>query len=111
MMNSPDDDYGNKDLEEFIYRELVDSSDLNDEDTEMMTMCIQEEMEKQEEHVLNFKGSINDGRVVPRDRIAGARLLYKDYFTVDLTYHDVFLTSLPHERKVVLALSECPRGD
>ena len=55
MMNSSDDDYGNKDLEEFIYKELVDSSDLNDEDTKMMMMCIQEEMEKQEEHVLTSR--------------------------------------------------------
>lgn len=75
-------------LTNFIFNELIDSSDLEDEDAEMMMMTIQEEMEKAEEHVLHFKGSIKGRRVIPQDRIAGVRLLYTDYFTMDPTYHE-----------------------
>lgn len=69
------DDYGNKDLEKFLYKKFVDSSDLDDEDAEMMMtmmMSIQEEIEKQEDQGLIFKGSMKRMRVVPRDRITGA---------------------------------------
>ena len=46
----------------------------------MSMMTIQEEMEKKEEHVLNFKGSIKRRITVARDRLKGARDLYDDYF-------------------------------
>ena len=51
----------------------------------MMMMSIQEELEKAEEHVLNFNGSIKGQRVIPRDRIVDARILYTDYFTTVTT--------------------------
>lgn len=85
--SSWNDGYGNFDLDEFIFNEFIASSDSDDEDAEMMMMMsIQEELEKEEEHVLNFKGSIKGRRVIPRDRIAGARLMYSDYFTADPTF-------------------------
>jgi hypothetical protein len=90
MDSSADDGYGNTDLGEFIYKEFIESWDLDDEDAEMMMMSIQKEIEKEEEHALNFKGSIKGRRVIPRDRIADARLLYTDYFTFDPTYHEGF---------------------
>jgi hypothetical protein len=53
-----DKDEFNKELHEFIYNELVDLSDSDDEDVDMMLMMsIQEEMENQVEHVPNFKGT------------------------------------------------------
>ncbi|EMS57726.1 hypothetical protein TRIUR3_24734 [Triticum urartu] len=57
--------YGNTNLDGFIYKEFIDSSDSNDEDAEMMMMSIRKELEKQNEHVLNLKGSINGRRVAP----------------------------------------------
>lgn len=63
-------------LDGFIYKEFIDSLNLNDEDAEiMMMMSIPKEQEKQEDYVLNFKDSINDGRVVPRNRIAHTSFL------------------------------------
>ena len=43
-----------------------------DEEAAMSMMSIQEEMEKMEEHVLNFKGSIKGRITVARDRLKGA---------------------------------------
>ena len=37
-------------------------------------------MNREVEHILNFEGSIKERRVPNRDRVAGTRLLYKDYF-------------------------------
>jgi hypothetical protein len=67
----------------------------------MMMMSIQEEMKKAEEHVLNFKGSIKGMRVIPRDRISGARLLYTDYFTADNIPSRFHSTPLLNEQKFV----------
>uniref|UniRef100_M8CJU9 Putative mitochondrial-processing peptidase subunit beta n=1 Tax=Aegilops tauschii TaxID=37682 RepID=M8CJU9_AEGTA len=82
------DEYGNKDHDEFIYKEFADFSDSDNENAEMM--IIEEELEKQEEHVLNFKGSIKGKRAISWDRIARAKLLYKDYFKPDPTYDEGF---------------------
>ena len=83
--------YGNTEINEFVFNEFIDSSNLDDEDAGMMMMIsIQEEMEKSEEDVLNFMGCIKGRRVIPRHRIVGARLLYTDYFTMDPTYHEGF---------------------
>ena len=91
-MNSWNESYGNTNLDKFIFNEFNGSSGLDDEDAEMMMMmmCIQEEMKKAEEHVLNFKGSMKGRRVIHSDRIVGARLLYMDYFTMEPTYHEGF---------------------
>lgn len=90
-MDSSDDDYENKDLGKFMYKAFIDSSDLDDENAEMMlVMRIQEEMKKQVERVLRFKGSIKGRRVVLQDMIAHAQLLCSDYFKLDPTYHEVF---------------------
>ena len=62
----------------------------------MMIMdSIEEEMDKEEYHVVNFKGSIKGKGVVSWHRIARAKLLYKDYFKPNATYHvDFFNVSL-----------------
>ena len=54
--------------------------DDGDEEAGMAMVSIQEKMEKNEEHVLNFKGSIKGRITVARDRLKGARDLYDDYF-------------------------------
>ena len=87
MDSSSHDEYGNKDHDEFIYKEFVGFSDSEDENA---MMIIQEELEKQEEHVLSFKGSIKGKGVVSWHRIARAKLLYKDYFKPDPTYDEGF---------------------
>ena len=58
-LDSSDDEYGNTNLNKFIFNEFNGSSGLDDEDAEMMMMMsIQKEIEKEKEHVLNFKGKI-----------------------------------------------------
>ena len=57
MDSSRYDVYGNTNLDKFIFNEFIDLSDLEEENADMM-MSIQKEMEKADEHVLNFKGSI-----------------------------------------------------
>ena len=46
----------------------------------IMPMSMQEEMDRQVEHILNFKGTIKMRRVINQDRVSGAKLLLKDYF-------------------------------
>src|SRR3989337_1327515 len=53
-----------------------------------MLMSMQEEMDWQVEHILNFKGSIKGIRVINRDRVSGAKLLHKDYFASKPTFPD-----------------------
>jgi hypothetical protein len=54
----------------------------------LMLMSMQEEMDRQVEHILNFKGSIKGRRVINRDRMSGAKLLHKDYFAPSPTFPD-----------------------
>ena len=47
MDSTSSDAYGNIDLDEFIYKEFIDSSDSDDKDAEIMMMIsIQEELGK-----------------------------------------------------------------
>ena len=57
MDSSRNDVYGNTNLDKIIFNEFIDSSDLEEENADMM-MSIQKEMEKADERVLHFKGSI-----------------------------------------------------
>src|SRR5664279_800005 len=84
-MDSSDDEYDYSVVDEFMYTEFITDDSESEIDTDndadiMSMMSIQEEMEKKEEHVLNFRGSIKGRIVMPRDRIKGARDLYNDYF-------------------------------
>ncbi|XP_020168116.1 uncharacterized protein [Aegilops tauschii subsp. strangulata] len=54
----------------------------------VMLMGMQEEMDRQVEHILNFKGSIKGRRVVNRDRVSEARLLQKDYIAPNPNFPD-----------------------
>ena len=78
---SMDEEYGMTELDQMIQDEFFASSDP-DEEVDMITlMRMQEEMGRQVEHILNFKGSIKGRRVINRDRVSGARLLCQGYFT------------------------------
>ncbi|KAI4972594.1 hypothetical protein ZWY2020_003519 [Hordeum vulgare] len=86
---SSGEEYGPTELDQMIQDEFFDSSDLDEELDMIMLMSMQEEMEQQVEHTLNFKGSIKGRRVTNRDRVSGAKLLQKDYFAPNPTFlHD-----------------------
>src|SRR4051812_3175901 len=70
---SSDEEYGLTELDQMIQDEFLDSSDSDKE----VDMSMQEEMDRQVEHILNFKGSIKGRRVINRDRVS---ILQKDYF-------------------------------
>ena len=76
---SPDEEYGPTELDQMIQDEFFDSSNSDEEVDMVMLMSMQEEMDRQVEHILNFKGSIKRRRVINRDRVSGARLLQRDY--------------------------------
>lgn len=62
-----------------IQEEFFDSTDSDEEVDMIMLMSMQEEMDQQVEHILNFKGSIKGRRVINQDRVSRAQLLQKDY--------------------------------
>ncbi|XP_073355334.1 uncharacterized protein [Aegilops tauschii subsp. strangulata] len=65
---SSDEEYGLAELDQMIQDEFLDSSDLNEEVDMTMLMSMQEEMDRQVEHILDFKGSIKGRRVINQDR-------------------------------------------
>ena len=75
-------------LDQINQDEFFDSSDSDEEVDMIMIMSMQEEMDRQVEHILNFKGSIKRRRVINRDRVSGAWLLQRDYFALKPTFHD-----------------------
>ena len=85
---SSDEEYGTADLDQMIQDEFFDSSDSDEEVDMIMLMSMQEEMDRQVEHILNFKGSIKGRRVINRDRVSEARLPQKDYFALNPTFQD-----------------------
>ncbi|KAE8816401.1 hypothetical protein D1007_06004 [Hordeum vulgare] len=61
MMNSDassDEEYGLMELDPIIQIEFFDSSDSGEEVDMIMLMSMQEEMDQQVKHIINFKGSI-----------------------------------------------------
>ena len=86
MNSSSDEDHDYSAVDDFIYKEFVEGSsdedklDDGDEENTMAMMSMQEELEKKEEHILNFRGSIKGWITVTRDRLKGTRDLYDDYF-------------------------------
>ncbi|XP_020181336.1 uncharacterized protein [Aegilops tauschii subsp. strangulata] len=85
---SSDEEYGTADLDQMIQDEFFDSSDSDEEVDIIMLMSMQEEMDRQVKHILNFKGSIKGRRVINRDRVSGAKLLHKDNFAPKLAFLD-----------------------
>ena len=85
---SSDEEYGPTELDQMIQDEFFDSSDSDEEVDMIMLMSMQEEMDRQVEHILNFKGSIKGRRVINRDRVSGAKLLQKDYLAPKPTFLD-----------------------
>ncbi|XP_020150919.1 uncharacterized protein [Aegilops tauschii subsp. strangulata] len=70
---SSDEEYGPTELDQMIQDEFFNSSHSDEE----VDMIMQEEMDRQVEHILNFKGSIKGRRVINLDRGVEAR---DDYF-------------------------------
>ena len=68
MDSSSDEEYDYSAMDVMVYNEFIDGSsdddmfEDGDEEAAMSMMSIQEELEKKEEHVLNFRGSIK-GRI------------------------------------------------
>ena len=85
---SSGDEYGPTELDQRIQDEFFDSSDSDEEVDMIMLMSMQEEMGREVEHILNFKGSIKERRVINWDRVSGAKLLQKDYFAPNPTFPD-----------------------
>ena len=85
---SSDEEYGPTELDQMIQDEFFDSSDSDEEVDMIMLMSMQEEMDRQVEHILNFKGSIKGRRVINRDRVSGAKLLHNDYFATTPAFLD-----------------------
>ena len=79
-------EYGPTELDQMIEDEFFDSSDLDEEVDMIMLMSMQEEMDRQVEHILNFKSSIKGRRVINRDRVCTARLLQMGYFALKPTF-------------------------
>ena len=53
-----------------------------------MLMSMQEEMDRQVEHILNFKGSIKGGRVINWEKVSGVKRLHNDYFAPTHAFPD-----------------------
>nr|XP_045089605.1 receptor-like serine/threonine-protein kinase SD1-8 [Aegilops tauschii subsp. strangulata] len=70
---SLDEEYGPMELDQMIQDEFFDSSDSDEEVDMIMLMGMQEEKDRQVEHILNFKGSIKGRRVINLDRCRGNR--------------------------------------
>ncbi|KAE8813840.1 hypothetical protein D1007_09037 [Hordeum vulgare] len=68
--------------------EFLDSSDLKEELNMLILMSMEEEMDRQVENILNFKGSIKGRRVINQGRVSRPWLLEKDYFAPNPTFQD-----------------------
>ena len=66
---SPDEEYGPMEFDQMIQDEFFDSSNSNKVVDIIMLMSMQEKMDRQVQHILNFKGSIKGRRVINRDRV------------------------------------------
>ncbi|XP_020192193.1 uncharacterized protein [Aegilops tauschii subsp. strangulata] len=80
---------------EYIYERYVESSnDTSDEeeyyDETAMMQAVLEDAERMEEHVLNFKGSIKDHRVLNYNRARDHFTLIASYFSPDALCADHF---------------------
>ena len=60
---SPDEEYRPMELDELIEKEFFGSLDSDNETEMIMIMSIQQEMDREVEHILNFKDSIKIGTV------------------------------------------------
>ena len=85
---SSDEEYGPTELDQMIPDEFFDSSNSDVEVDMIMLLSMQEEMDRQVEHILNFKGSIKGRRVINWDRVSGAKLLQSDYFAPNPAFLD-----------------------
>ena len=101
---SSDEEYGPTELDQMIQDEFFDSSDSDEEVAMIMLMSMQEEMDRQVEHILNFKGSINGRRMINRDRVSGAKLLHKDFLLPSLLSGRSMVSSpFSHAKTIVFA--------
>ena len=54
----------------------------------IMLISMQEEMNRQVEHILKIQDSIKGRRVINCDRVSRERLVHKDYFAMIPTFPD-----------------------
>ena len=85
---SSDEEYGPTELDQMIQDEFFNSLNSDEEEDMILLMSMQEEMDRQVEHILNFKGSIKGRRVINQDRVSGAKLLHNDYFAPKPAFPD-----------------------
>ncbi|XP_020152927.1 uncharacterized protein [Aegilops tauschii subsp. strangulata] len=79
----------------YIYEQYVESSVGSSDEEEYsdetaMMQAVLEGVERAEEHVLNFKGSIKGHRVLSRNRARWQLTLMADYFSSDALFADYF---------------------
>ncbi|KAE8805695.1 40S ribosomal protein S5-1 [Hordeum vulgare] len=72
---SLDEEYGSMELDQMIEDVFFDSLDSDEEVDMIMLTGMQEEIDWQVQHILNFKGSVKERRVISGDRVCEARLL------------------------------------
>ena len=82
------EDYQHKELDELIQNEFFDSLDLGDENVEMM-MILGGNGEESGAHS-ELQGFSQREESCKPDSVAGARLLYEDYFQPGSTFHNRF---------------------
>ncbi|KAI4983805.1 hypothetical protein ZWY2020_025671 [Hordeum vulgare] len=85
---SSGEEYGPMELDHLIQDEFFNSSDWNEEVDMMMLMSMQEEMDREVEHIINFNGSIKGRRDMNRGRVSKAKPLREDYFDPEPTFPD-----------------------
>nr|XP_020197682.1 uncharacterized protein LOC109783491 [Aegilops tauschii subsp. strangulata] len=85
---SSDKEYGPTELDQMIQDEFFNSLNSDEEEDMIMLMSMQEEMDRQVEHILNFKGSIKGRRVINQDRVSGAKLPHNYYFSPTPAFPD-----------------------
>ncbi|KAE8814799.1 hypothetical protein D1007_07800 [Hordeum vulgare] len=82
------EEYGPTGLGEPLEDKFFNSSDSDEEVDIIMLMTIQEQIDQQVEHILNFNDLIKGRRVINRDRVSGAKLPQKDYVAPNPTFPD-----------------------
>jgi hypothetical protein len=86
---------------EYIHEHYVESSDEDDYAVETAMMhAVLADAEHAEEHVLNFKESTKDHRVLNRNRARGHLMLMDDYFGPDALFADKFRQHFRTQKKM-----------
>lgn len=80
--------------DKYFYNNFMDSFLSNEEDETAMMQEVLADVERAEEHVQNFKGSIKGHRMLNRKRAREHLTLMDDYFVLNALLTDNFLPTL-----------------